>query len=159
MTVTDQQQDAQRHPAHDQLAQRYGVPRRRLSDRTKKWGVVGALVAACAAAAWFTYDMAHGQLEYQDVGYQIVSETRAVIDYEVTKDFDATAQCALQVLDDSYAVVGHRIVTIGPHEGESAADRSQYYQSDLRTEYRGVTGVVDSCWLVEESTAEQKNPR
>ncbi|WP_258933423.1 DUF4307 domain-containing protein [Nesterenkonia pannonica] len=117
MTVTYEQRGSEQH----ELDQRYGAPRRRLSARTKRWSIIGALAAAVGAAAWFTIDLAFGELEYNDVGYQIVSDTRAVVDYEVTKDFDATAQCALQVLDESYAVVGHRIVTIGPHEGREQA--------------------------------------
>lgn len=150
MTVTDQPQDAQPSAAEEQLAQRYGAPRRRVSGRAKKWGVIGAIAAACGIAGWFTYDIAFGALDYNDVGYEIVSDTRVIVDYEVTKDFDDTAQCAVEALDEGYAVVGHRIVTIPPHEGEGAGDRSQYYQSELRTEYRAVTGVVDSCWLLEE---------
>ena len=91
-----------------------------------------------------------GRLEYQDVGYTIESDTRASVDYQVTKDFEDTAQCMLHVLDESYAIVGARMVTLGPHEGSTGEERSQYYSSDLRTEYRGVTGIVDSCWLVED---------
>lgn len=52
-------------------------------------------------------------------------------------------------VDESYAIVGARIVTIGPHEGSSEADRSQYFRSDLRTEHLGVTGIVDTCWLLD----------
>nr|WP_232532784.1 DUF4307 domain-containing protein [Nesterenkonia alkaliphila] len=112
--------------------------------------VIGALVVAVATAVWSTVSMNVGRLEFQDVGYTIESDTRVSVDYEVTKDFDATAECMLHALDDSYAIVGARIVTIGPHEGSTEADRSQYYSSELRTEYRGVTGIVDSCWLVED---------
>ncbi|GAA1807778.1 DUF4307 domain-containing protein [Nesterenkonia flava] len=132
------------------MTQRYGTPKRGLSPRAQRWGIIGALVIALAAAIYFTVGMAVGQLEYRDVGYTIHSDTQATVDYQVTKDFDATAQCTLHVLDDSYAIVGSRIVTLGPHEGATSADRSQYYRSDLRTEYRGVTGVVDNCWLLED---------
>ncbi|WP_300342286.1 DUF4307 domain-containing protein [Nesterenkonia sp.] len=128
------------------LAQRYGTPRRRLSPAGQKWAVIAALGAALAAAVWFTISLGVGQVEYKDVGYTIESDTRASVDYEVTKDFDATVQCMLHVLDDSYAIVGARIVTIGPHEGSTADERSQYFRSELRTEHRGVTGIVDSCW-------------
>lgn len=131
------------------LSTRYGAARRRPSRAAQRWAVISALTVALAAVAWFTSTMAFGQLEHQDVGYTIESQTRASVDYEVTKDFDATAQCMLHVLDESYAIVGARIVTIGPHDGTSAADRSQYFRSDLRTEHLGVTGIVDSCWLLD----------
>lgn len=128
---------------------RYGKPRRGLSPSTQKWAIIGALVMALAAAVWFTVGNAVGQLTYNDVGYSVESDTRLSIDYQVTKDFDATAQCMLHALDSSYGIVGARIVTIGPHEGAVEADRSQYFRSDLRTEHRGVTAVVDGCWLLD----------
>lgn len=137
-------------PPAEGMAQRYGHKRRALSPRAQKWSVISALSLACAGAVWFTINMAFGQLEYNDVGYSIHSDTRATVDYEVTKDFDSTAQCMIQALDDSYAVVGSRIVTIGPHEGTTSADRSQYFRNELRTEHRAVTGIVDSCWLLED---------
>lgn len=139
----------ERDADEDTLSTRYGAPRRKPSRTAQYWAVISALTVALGAVAWFTYSLAFGQLDYQDVGYTIESETRASVDYEVTKDFDATAQCMLHVMDESYAIVGARIVTIGPHEGTSAADRSQYFRSDLRTEHLGVTGVVDSCWLLD----------
>ncbi|GAB3192515.1 DUF4307 domain-containing protein [Nesterenkonia suensis] len=134
------------HSAPHSLAERYGTPRRSLAPRTRLWLVVGALIAALALAVYFTVGNTVGQMTSKDVGYVIHSDTSASVDYEVTKDFDVTVQCMVQVLDDSYAVVGAKTVTIGPHEGTSPADRSQYYRTDLRTEYRGVTGIVDSCW-------------
>lgn len=139
----------ERDADEDTLSTRYGAPRRKPSRTAQRWAVISALTVALGAVAWFTYSLAFGQLDYQDVGYTIESETRASVDYEVTKDFDATAQCMLHVMDESYAIVGARIVTIGPHEGTSTADRSQYFRSDLRTEHLGVTGVVDSCWLLD----------
>lgn len=139
----------ERATGEDTLSTRYGAARRRPSRIAQRWAVISALIVALAAVAWFTFSMAFGQLEYQDVGYTIDSDTSASVDYEVTKDFDATAQCMLHVLDESYAIVGARIVTIGPHDGTSAADRSQYFRSDLRTEHLGVTGIVDSCWLLD----------
>lgn len=142
--------DSTGHEPAVELSDRYGSQRRSLSPKIQRWGIVGALAVAVTTAIWFTIDMAAGQLEYQDVGYTIESDTRASVDFEVTKDFDATAQCMLHVLDESYAIVGARIVTIGPHEGSTADERSGYYSSDLRTEHLGVTGIVDSCWLLDD---------
>lgn len=136
-------------PAQDSLAERYGAPRRTLSSRTRRWLIVGSLVAAFGMALYFAFGSSIGQLTSKDVGYIIHSDTSASVDYEVTKDLDTTAQCMVQVLDDSYAVVGAKTVTIGPHEGSTSADRSQYFRTDLRTEHRGVTGIVDSCWEVD----------
>lgn len=133
----------------DALASRYGHPSPKPSRAAQKWSIIAALVLGVLATAWMAFSMSIGELDYDDVGYSIDSPTRASVDYEVTKDFDDTAQCMLHVLDESYAIVGARIVTIGPHEGTTEADRSQYFRTDLRTEHLGVTGIVDSCWLLD----------
>ncbi|GAA3065575.1 MULTISPECIES: DUF4307 domain-containing protein [Actinomycetes] len=133
-------------PASPSLAERYGTAKRPLTARTRTWLILAALAAALAVAVYFTVGNTVGQMTSKDVGYIIHSDTEASVDYEVTKDFDATVQCMVQVLDDTYAVVGAKTVTIGPHEGSDSSDRSQYLRTDLRTEHRGVTGIVDSCW-------------
>lgn len=128
------------------LSERYGAPHRSPSTGAQRWLIISALVVALAAAVYFTVGNAVGQVTHQDVGYTIISDTRASVDYQVSKDFDATVECMIHVLDESYAVVGAQVVTIGPHEGSGADDRSQTFRTELRTEHRGVTGVVDSCW-------------
>lgn len=128
------------------IAERYGAPRRSPSARGQRWLIISALVAALAAAVYFTVGNAVGQITYKDVGYTIISDTRASVDYQVSKDFDATVECMIHAMDDSYAIVGAQVVTINPHEGSEADSRSQTFRTELRTEHRAVTGVVDSCW-------------
>lgn len=128
------------------ITERYGAPRRSPSARSQRWLIISALVAALAAAVYFTVGNSVGQITHKDVGYTIISDTRASVDYQVSKDFDATVECMVHVMDDSYAIVGAQVDTIGPHEGSGAEDRSQTFRTELRTEHRGVTGVVDSCW-------------
>ncbi|MCH8571677.1 DUF4307 domain-containing protein [Nesterenkonia sp. AY15] len=135
--------------ASTELQSRYGTPRRSASARSQRWMIIGALVLAFGAIVYFTVGNAVGQLTHNDVGYRIISDTEASVDFEVSKDQDATVQCMIHVLDNSYAVVGARVITIGPHEGSSPGDRSEYYRTEVRTESRGVTGVVDSCWDVD----------
>ncbi|MDR8018841.1 DUF4307 domain-containing protein [Nesterenkonia aerolata] len=137
-------------PTQDTLAARYGTTGSGPSPRTRRWLIIGALLAAVLVTVYFAIGNAAGQLTYKDVGYTIHSDTEMTVDYEVAKDLDVTAQCMIHALDSSYAVVGATTVTIGPEdEGSGAADRSRYYQTDLRTEYRAVTGIVDQCWEVE----------
>ncbi|GAA1145185.1 hypothetical protein GCM10009672_15580 [Nesterenkonia lutea] len=108
--------------------------------------ILGTLLLALAAMIYFTVGNSIGQITHNDVGYTITSDTEATVDFQVTKDLDATARCMIHVLDSSYAVVGAEIVTLGPQEGTGPEDRTQYYSTDVRTETRGVTGMVDSCW-------------
>jgi len=131
------------------VGSRYGAPRRKVTAKSQRWMILGALILALAGFIYVAVADSIGQLTHNDVGYEIISDTEATVDFELTKDYDATAQCMIHVLDNSYAVVGARVITIGPHEGEEPGDEREYYRTDVRTESRGVTGVVDSCWHVE----------
>lgn len=127
------------------VAQRYGT-RRKLPSRRTLIVLGSAVMAAVLAFCIWVITFHDSGVVFKDVGYDITSETSASVDYQVTKDFDTTAQCVVQILDSSYAVVGSSVVTLGPHEGSGTADRTQIYRSELRTEHRGVSGVVDDCW-------------
>lgn len=87
----------------------------------------------------------------KDVGFDVVDSTYATVDFRVTKEPGTTAQCAVQVLNSSYAIVGWKVVTVGPtppSEGLNDA-RTTVETASLRTESLGVSGGVDSCWIVE----------
>lgn len=102
--------------------------------------------------AWFTFAAGSRQLAWKDVGYVIDSPTQAQVTFQLTKEPEDTVACAVQVLDEQYAVVGFRTVVVGPAaEGEvaSAADKTQYYDVDLRTDALGVSGVVEECWFLD----------
>ena len=48
----------------------------------------------------------------KDVGFTVGQGGFASVDFEVIKNPDATAQCAVQALSENYAVVGWKIVDI-----------------------------------------------
>ncbi|MBD7996674.1 DUF4307 domain-containing protein [Arthrobacter sp. Sa2CUA1] len=110
--------------------------------------VIGTIagIAAVAAVAWMAIPSAAGSITPKDVGFSITDASTAVVDFNVTKPSDATVDCAVQVLNDSYAVVGWKTVRIGPAEKDTVAQRTS-----LRTDSLGVTGGVNSCWLVEDA--------
>ncbi|GAB3179346.1 hypothetical protein GCM10027060_06890 [Nesterenkonia halophila] len=131
------------------LAERYGPVRRGPSRRLRTVLISLALVAALGLGIWVAVEGPSSLPESKDVGYDIASDSEASVDFEVTKEFDSTVRCLVQVLDDSYAVVGATTVTLGPHTGDDVSERTQSFTADLRTERRGVTGLVESCWTVE----------
>ncbi|MEO9249196.1 DUF4307 domain-containing protein [Citricoccus nitrophenolicus] len=144
------------HAPVDSLANRYGRPQRDRPSFMSRWGrwiAVAALLMAVAATAWLAYPTSQDSLSWKDVGYAIDSPTRASVTFEVTKDFEDTVACAIQVLSENYAIVGWRTVTIGPANAEDAtgdslpSDKSQYYDVNLRTDSLGVNGGVNSCWI------------
>ena len=105
---------------------------------------------AVSLAVWFTAATNAQTLDWKDVGYKIASPTQASVTFQLTKDYEDTVECAIQVLSENYAVVGWRTVTIGPETPSAEntpSDKTKYYDVDLRTDALGVTGGVNSCWI------------
>ena len=101
-----------------------------------------AVLLGCVAAAWIAAPSPEGEVSFKDVGFSIPDAGHAVVDFQVTKDTDATVTCALQALNDAYAVVGWKQVTIGPADQATTGQRVT-----LRTDSLGVTGGVNACWI------------
>lgn len=125
------------------LANRYGAPKRSMGPRLKKGLVAGALVVGVGLAAYAGIANTN-QINYDDVAFQIDSETSAQVTFHVEKNAADVVQCAVQVLDDTYAVVGWKTVTLDP-SGESGRESTRR-TVDVRTEYLGVSGNVGDCW-------------
>ena len=126
------------------VSNRYGTPRRSLSRRAKLALAGGALGVAVVAAGFFALGQNGPQIDTKDVGFAVADAGHMTVDFQVTKDPEATVQCAVKALNDNYAVVGWKVATIGP-AGETAAGTTAH-RVQLRTESLAVSGGVDSCW-------------
>ena len=126
------------------LANRYGTPKPGLGRRPKIVLTAVGVAAAVGAVAFMAIPSGSETVSSKDVGFTIPDAGTAIVDFNVTKPADATAECAVQVLNESYAVVGWKTVLIGPSDTETVGQRIT-----LRTDSLGVTGGVDSCWLVD----------
>lgn len=141
----------------DSLANRYGRAQsagegRPTGPRRGTWLAVVGLILAVGAIAWFTFSDTARNLAWKDVGFRIESPTQAEVTFQLTKAPEATVACAVQVLNEQYAVVGFRTVVVGPAERDEVqrpSDETQYYEVDLRTDAEGVSGGVDECWIQE----------
>ena len=105
-----------------------------------------ALALAVVVAALMNIPSSAGSVTSKDVGFRFPEEGRAVVDFKVDKSPGATAACAVQVLNESYAIVGWKTVEFGPDVPESSS-----HQVELRIDSPGVTGGVSTCWLVDGS--------
>ncbi|NKX53250.1 DUF4307 domain-containing protein [Arthrobacter mobilis] len=137
------------------LANRYGTQKRRPDGKPGKARKVlagAALALAVAGAAVFAALSGNPPVSAKDVGFHLSDPLHAAVDFEVTKDPAATAECAVQVLNQQYAIVGWKTVTIGPNAAGEGADggRITAHRVELRTESEGVSGGVDSCWIVDD---------
>lgn len=134
------------------LANRYGAPKRKIRQRTKFTLGAAVLAVAVIAAAVLAVMTGTKPVSAKDVGFSIIDAGNATVDFEVTKDPAATAECAIQVLAENYAVVGWTVATIGPNEesGAAANGRSTAHRVALRTESLGTSGGVNACWITDD---------
>ncbi|MCJ8504520.1 DUF4307 domain-containing protein [Kocuria flava] len=139
----------------DLLRSRYGAPRR--DRRIGRRGWIALVAAATLLAAAFAVWVLGGQQRqptFKDIGFQVLSEARATADFDLTKHPDDVVTCAVQALNEEYAVVGWTEVTVGAlpreqlHEGRTSSHRAE-----LRTTNLATTAVVDSCWIDERGGA------
>lgn len=140
--VPDQTPDGS--PSASRLANRYGAPKPGLSRRTKIVAGGAALLLGAVAAGYLALPSEGGDVTFKDVGFTIPDAGHATVDFQVTKDTDATVSCAVQVLNETHAVVGWKNVTVGPAEERTTAHRLA-----LRTDSLGVTGGVNACWTID----------
>lgn len=142
--------------ADNSVANRYGDTKRfHLSKKSGRIIAIIALLAAIAVTFWFAFSSSSSMLAFKSVGYSIEDESQAWVEFEVTKEPEATVACAVRILTDSAAVAGYRTVVIGPDENSDAAgkDLTKYYETSLRTDQLGASGEVDTCWYVEDEDA------
>lgn len=139
------------HAPVPRVANRYGAPKpQRTASGPRRWLIWAVLAVAVVATGIFSLFAGTPEVSSKDVGFRIDGPAMARVDYEVTKDRTATAQCAVQVLNESYAVVGWTVVTIPPAGAEADGDgRTTSHSTMVRTESKGVTGGVNACWLVD----------
>jgi hypothetical protein len=122
------------------LEQRYGLGARRKNDRIFAVSVGAvALVAFLVWAIIFTIDDAQ-KITTRDIGFTVTDQFSTEVVFEVTRDPGREVLCDVQVLSQSYAVVGFKTVAVEP-----SANRSSVISTVVNTTELGTTGLVSSC--------------
>ncbi len=151
------------HAPIPRVANRYGAPKPARQPGTapgsgrRRWLIWVALALAVVLTGIFSLSVGSPAVSSKDVGFDISSPAKARVDFEVIKDADVTAQCAVQVLNESYAIVGWTVMTAPPVDASEAAGngRTTRHSVEVRTESIGVSGGVNACWTVDsQRTAE-----
>ncbi|MGO4583082.1 DUF4307 domain-containing protein [Arthrobacter sp. 2RAF6] len=140
-------------PATTSLANRYGSQKRAFGGKTKRIIVIAVLLVAIGLLFWVTTSSSQSSVSFKDIGYSTTDATQLSVDFQVTKNPDATAKCAVKAMDSKFAVVGWKVVEIGPNAPKAGADGGQTtaQRTTLRTESEAVSAVVDNCWIVDSS--------
>jgi len=122
----------------DLLASRYGKTATS-SRRTRQRIIALASVLLAGFLGWAIWVTVSGvnEIKHNVLGYQVLSEGQTSVKFSVQSPTGA-AKCAVQVLNQGFAVVGYKEVAI-PASGQ--------YETFVNTTELGVTGLVDKCWL------------
>ncbi|WP_417217080.1 DUF4307 domain-containing protein [Arthrobacter sp.] len=81
----------------------------------------------------------------KDVAFDITSDTTANVTIQLEKKRQDKVSCNLQVMNESYAIVGWKTVTFDATQGTGRQSIIQDF--DVRTESLGVTGGATTCWV------------
>jgi hypothetical protein len=122
------------------LEQRYGVGTTLTKDRVFAI-IIGslALVAFLVWALIFTIDDAQ-KISTREVGFTVNDEFSTEVVFEVTRKPGQKVICDVQVLSQSYAVVGFKTIAVEPSGNPSVVVSTVVNTTEL-----GTTGLVDSC--------------
>jgi len=122
------------------LQQRYGLGSSRKRDRILAVSVAAVAIASFLVwAIWFTIDDAN-KISTRDVGFTVIDEFSTEVVFEVSRNPGQAVVCDVQVLSQSYAVVGFKTLAVEP-----SASRSTVISTMVNTTELGTTGLVDSC--------------
>lgn len=122
------------------LEKRYGVGSTRKKDRV--FAIVIGSIALVAFLVWaliFTIDDAQ-RISTRDVGFTVNDEFSTEVVFEVTRQPGQKVMCDVQVLNQSYAVVGFKTIAVEP-----SGNASVVVSTVVNTTELGTTGLVDSC--------------
>ena len=127
-----------------QLAERYGRTRNRA--RRDRWWIIGIALAFVAVftawVLWAGLDGSSSDLEATDTAHTIVDAHTVSVTFAVNTPPGTPVTCALQALDESFAIVGWKIVS---YPGSS--QRVTSHTETIRTTQLSNTGLISSCWL------------
>lgn len=107
---------------------------------------LAALVGAVAVgfAAWLLWAGVNAlapAIEAKNISFAILSDSRIEIRYEVSVPPEQSASCALQALNDSFTVVGWKIVEL-----PASTQRVRAFTDTLRTIEPSTNGLIYRCW-------------
>ncbi|SFN97862.1 DUF4307 domain-containing protein [Mycetocola miduiensis] len=127
------------------LDERYGrAPRARKRQRRLGW-IAGSAIALVFVAwvVWAALDMVGpSSLDVRDTAHTVVNERTVEVTFELSVATETTSYCAVQALNDTFAVVGWKVVEIPPSE-----QRTRSFTETVTTTELASTGLIYRCWL------------
>ncbi|MET3810781.1 DUF4307 domain-containing protein [Arthrobacter sp. UYEF3] len=147
--MTSEEQPAAPAPAPTSLANRYGAQKRTPGGKTRRNILIAAVAVGIGVIGWVATSSATESVSFKDIGYSTPDATAAGIDFQVSKNPGTAAKCAVKAMDSKFAVVGWKVVDVGPNAADAGSDggRTTVHRVTIRTESAAVSAVVDGCWI------------
>ncbi|UNX55619.1 DUF4307 domain-containing protein [Georgenia sp. TF02-10] len=123
------------------MAARYGGARR---GRPGRIAVAGLVVLLIALVAILAAGLGRPTATAEHVGYTVQGDDAVSVRFNVITDPGTTVTCRVVAVNDSFAQVGFREVTLGP-----APSRMTSHETEVRTTERASAAHVDGCSVVD----------
>ena len=128
---------------NDYLANRYGNSKAKARNQRIFW----TSVAATLVVAFFVWSIAinfaaPSKITAEVKSFKVISEIQTEITVSVQNPTKQDGVCAVQVLSNSYGVVGYKELVVSGKLGEEPT-----LESSLNTTNLGVSATVDRCWF------------
>jgi hypothetical protein len=128
---------------NDYLANRYGNTKAKARNQRILWTSVGVVLAVSffvwSIAVSFT---APSKITAEIKSFTVVDDIRTDLKVSVENPTKQDGVCAVQVLSNSYGVVGYKEVAVAGNLGEAPV-----IDAVLNTTNLGVSATVDRCWF------------
>ena len=123
---------------------RYGrTPRRRKRERRTAWIVGGAFgLVFLAWVVWAGLDAAGPGIDVRDTAHSVVDDRTVTVTFELSAPPGTSTHCAVQALNDTFAVVGWKVIEIPASE-----QRTRTFTETVTTVEEASTGLIYRCWL------------
>ncbi|MFO7689391.1 MAG: DUF4307 domain-containing protein [Cryobacterium sp.] len=131
-------------PRNDALDSRYGQTPSRLRQNKRSLWILGGIFAVVLTAwvAWTGLDGASTSIEARDTRHTIIDENSVSVTFEVSMPVDSPSTCAVQALNESYTIIGWKIIELPP-----SGLYTRSITEIVRTTELSNTGFVSQCWL------------
>ena len=128
---------------NDYLANRYGNTKARARNQRILWTSVGVILVV----SFFVWSISvnfttPSKITAEIQSFSVANEIRTDVKVSVENPTQKDGVCAVQVLNNSYGVVGYKEVAVSGNLGVAPV-----IDAVLNTTNLGVSATVDRCWF------------
>ena len=128
---------------NEYLANRYGNTKAKARNQRILWTSVGATLLIAFFAWSITVSFSTpSKISAAVQSFSVVDDIQTKVTISVENPTNQDGVCAVQVLSNSYGVVGYKEVQVAGRLGDAPA-----IDASLNTTKLGVSATIDRCWF------------